>query len=286
MENNTIQATPVREVVENISDFLISEEAPYFLPITNTSITVDGHLTTTIGHVNEYRNEEFGKLLQTISTIGSCCLSKRIQAGVKQYFLGEKLRIRKCSYSIADGVLKAVAHPTVQTNRKGKAIIDIFDVCDALAYRFELDYNVFSQQTFEKLFKQNYNENGSDRFDCNMPGTANRILNNHSFIISIGQFNREQCLGHFSNHPIVPAVFIVKCLLAGIKNWFATELSPLEDMNVDSLEIFPNKAMPIETEFDAAVLVEKLSSKVFMFTCKINDKQQNEYGVYPITIQI
>lgn len=70
------------------------------------------------------------------------------------------------------------------------------------------------------------------------------------------------------------------------QNWFTKVMRSKESLVVDRLEIFPNKAMPIETEFEVFVSVEKLSPKAFMFICKINDKHQNEYGVYPITIQI
>lgn len=287
MENNLIQNHTCNKEEISTSDFFITEEAPYFLPIKNTSIGSNGVLITTIGHTNEYKDEEFGKLLQTVSSIGSCCLSKKIDAGVKQYFLGEKLRIRKCSYSIKEGFLKAIAHPIMQTNRKGKAVIDIVDEDEILAYRFELDYNVFSQQTFEKLFKQNFKETLPEVFNSKMPKTENTIINDHSFRTFIEKFSAEQCIGHFNDHPIVPAVFIVKCLLTGIKDWFTSKnLITQGIVTVDSLEIFPNKAMPIETKFDALVSIEKLAPKIYMFTCRIKDKAQNEYGVYPITIQI
>jgi hypothetical protein len=266
--------------------FLISEEHPYFLPIRNTYINPNDCLLTTIGHSNDYKNEEFGKLLQTISSIGSCTLSKKIDAGVKQYFLGEKLRIRKCSYSIKEGALTAFAYPTVQTNRKGKAIIDIVDKDEILAYRFELDYNVFPQQTFEKLFKNYFRETTEQVLKEEMPATKNVVIDDSSFSIFIEKFSEAHCLGHFRNHPIVPAVFIVKCLLSGIKNWFSSEMKVQSDMIVDSLEIFPNRAMPIETELQADVKIQKLAPKIFMFICSIKDQNQTEYGVYPITIQI
>lgn len=286
MENNLVQKYMLTKENNSSSDFFITEEGPYFLPISNTSINSNNEIITTIGHTNEYKNEEFGKLLQTISSIGSCSLSKKINAGVKQYFLGEKLRIRKCSYAIKEGLLRVVARPVLQTNRKGKAIIDIVDEEGTLAYRFELDYNVFPEQMFEKLFRQNIKENTTARFAHEMPETKNRPLNSESFVITIGKFSNEHCLGHFTNYPIVPAVFIVKCLLSGIKKWFTSASIAQENIVVDSLEIFPNKAMPIETEFEAFISIEKLSTKVFMFICKIKDKQLNEYGVYPITIQI
>lgn len=271
----------------NATSYFISETTPYFMPLCNVDNSINGELTTTIGCTFEYYGVEFGKLLQSISSIGSCCVSKKLGAANMQYFLGEKLRIRRCGYFIKDGQLKVVVLPIVQSNKRAKAIIDIYDETDAIAYRFELDYSILPESTFSKLFKKHFYQAETTTFIETMPKTTSIINPDGSLSILIDEFKAGHCLGHFRSYPIVPAVFIVKCLLKGIHEWGITSGIWVKNLiEVDSLEIFPTKAMPIGLPFHADVSITKLSFKAYMFVCTINDKEQNKYGVYPITIEI
>ncbi len=264
----------------------IGESAPYLYSLDD--LVAEGeYLTLPIGSTHEYQSNNFAKLLQVVSSLGSCSLSNLLGHSSKTFFLGEKLRIRRTAFNIQEGPLNIRAKSVVASKRKGKSIVEIFDQANVMAYTFELDYTIFSEEAFRKLFKENSVSTDEAVAFCNQfPATRNIIQSDNQFIISVDPFTRQNCIGHFEGYPIVPAVFMANRLLVGIQQWLeaAHEGKPLVT-HVDSLELFPNKAMPIDTHYDAAIVATKLAPKLMLFTCSILDKDQTEYGVYLITVQ-
>ena len=281
----TLRNQPAEESHLKINPgFSTAEEYPYLYPLDNLKIAADS-LELTIPQIPDYEFMNFGRLLQVVSSIGSCCLSHKLGLNGKYYFLGEKLRIRKRNYNNKGGPLTIKGNAISTSKRKGKALVDIFDEDNSLKYTLELDCNVFSEDTFNKLLKEHADDVIPGDFSSDLPSLYNTYIDEDQFTISIEGFSREQCKGHFSGFPIVPAVFVSNCVLAGIEKWFRSSDNGITPLYVESLEIFANKAIPLNVQFKGETSIIKLATKIFMFVSEIKDLSGNEYGYHIITVQ-
>jgi hypothetical protein len=263
----------------------IGEEPPYVFPFSNLQFKGD-KLEVRFGKIPNYEFENFGKLVQAVSSFGCCCLSHRLGIEVKQYFLAEKFRIRKLNYSTGEGELRVVGHAITASKRRGKSVMDVFDQEDKLKYKLELDLNVISEDTFSKLLKDHKDNTEVGMFSDELPVLNNAYINDDQFTISIEGFSHEQVIGHFTGFPIVPAAFVASCIVSGIKKWFKFEENKTGPMQIDSMEIFPNRAIPIRTKLIAETMVTKLTLKTYMFISQIRDQSGREYGAYILTIKV
>jgi len=262
----------------------IGETAPYLYPLDELTIENE-YLKLPIGSTHEYQDNDFSKLLQVVSSLGSCSLSNLLGNSSKAFFLGEKLRIRRMAFNIQEGPLTLKAKSIIASKRKGKSSVEIYDQAGVLAYNFELDYTIFSEEAFCKLFKDNFEKTEETAFCDNFPATRNTIQSDSQFIITIDPFTAQNCIGHFEGYPIVPAVFMTNRLLAGIREWAGEQEGKPVNIQVDSLEMFPNRAMPVNTTYKAAIVATRLAPRLTLFTCSVQDENQQEYGVYLITLQ-
>lgn len=265
---------------------LVGETQPYLFGLNE--LKIDG---TVVEHksclTNKSQFSEFNKTLQTASSLGSLSLIKLMNTTAKTFFLGEKLRIRKIHDNIQGDELKYVAKSIMLSKRKGKSLVDIFDSNNELVYTFELDYNLFSEDAFNKLFKKHYIDELQQEADTVFPETEITIIDDATFRASIAAFSDEHCLGHFDNYPIVPAVFIVNRLLDAIEKFFSigNEKTSNKNLIVDSLEIFANIAIPTKTDLISVISFRELAKNVFLFSCPVSDGV-TEFGTYIITVKL
>jgi hypothetical protein len=263
----------------------IGEEPPYVFPLSSLKF-IGEMVEFKADKIPSYEFENFGKLLQVVSSVGSYCLSHKLGLEGKQYFLGEKLRIRKLGYGNMEGGLRISSSAIAESKRRGKAMVEIYDEYDTLKYKLELDINVFSQDTFSKLLKDHRDNTEPGRFSSELPLLNNAYINDDQFTISVEGFSREQVIGHFTGFPIVPAVFVASCIISGIKSWFQFEENKTGPMQIESMEIFANRALPINTRFSAETIVTKLTSKTYMFISQVSDQSGRHYGAYILTVVV
>ncbi|WP_413513570.1 hypothetical protein [Myroides odoratus] len=273
--------------MENLHHF-IGESYPYLFTINNLIIKESTlEHTSSINPLNSFK--EFNTILQTASSLGSLSLLKTMNISSKTFFLGEKSRIRKIHTNSIGPELKYCAKSLLFSKRNGKSLVDIFNHHNQLAYTFELDYVIFSEESFHRVFKDYYAEKVPI---TNTPLTdykevALDLISPSYFKVNIKEFSNEQCAGHFDHYPIVPAVFIVNRLLEAIEQFFKLqgELLQSKTLLIDSLEIFPNKAIPTYTELNSLVYYRQIAKDSYLFVCSLND-HQTEYGNYIITVKI
>ncbi|MGQ8869207.1 hypothetical protein [Myroides sp. TSA_177.3] len=265
----------------------LGENSPYLFPL-NSLVIQDTTLeyTESIALSNSF--EAFYKVLQIASSLGSIALLQKMDVVSKTFFLGEKLRIRKIPQGEISDELKYQAESLLFSERKGKSLVNIFDQHQQLAYTFELDYIIFTEDSFQRVFKSFY----TAELALNTPVefrnevTVTPLCSSH-FQVIIQAFSAEQCAGHFDHYPIVPAVFIVNRLLSAIETFFKMQDTSLstKTLIVDSLEIFPNTATPPNTDLHAHVYYRQITKNNYLFVCPIHDSQ-TEYGNYIITIKL
>ena len=120
------------------------------LPLSHLQF-IDDKLEVKVDKILDFEFENFGKLLQEVSSIGSFCLPHKFLTQETQYFLGEKLRIRRLHGGYSKGEFVVSGTAIADSKRKEKAMLDIYDKNDSLKYK--LDMNVFSKDTFSRLLR-------------------------------------------------------------------------------------------------------------------------------------
>jgi len=113
------------------------------------------------------------------------------------------------------------------------------------------------------------------------------LVDSSSFTIHIPAFTSEQCKGHFDHYPIVPGVFLMSRLLAGIEKFLVLQDEELKGKTVvmDSFETFLNAATPIQKALSSSIYYRQIMKDTYLFVCPIMD-DKTEYGHYLFTIRI
>lgn len=266
---------------------LILEDYPYILPFEILEYSNDRKLFVKLPKNHFYYQQRISELVQAISTIGSYCVALQINNDDRKAFLAEKARITKLSISKLDEEELIVrVMPVLQTLRSAKAIMTIM-AGPELMYSYEIDYSIFTVPDFQNVFQQFYRENEYKTISHQtyLPPVAVKLTGKSQFSISLGPYRAAHCRGHFSQFPIVSAVFIMDNLIEGIRQWFRIHQMEGATFTMDQLESFLIKAMPIDTEFRAEVKVKNVSSKAIMFAVSVLDHQNMEYGNYFLTFE-
>ncbi|WP_286443852.1 MULTISPECIES: hypothetical protein [unclassified Myroides] len=264
----------------------IGETDPYLFDLKHLTIK-ESTMEYTVPSDSCLVFSDFYKITQIASSLGSLALAKTMDVTEKTYFLGEKLRIRKIDNRSLDKGLKYCARSIEYSSRKGKSLVDILDEHNQLAYTFELDYFIFSEDSFYRLFK-NYaitHHEPSTRTSLTVEKVEIEEIESSFFRIVIQPFSKEDCAGHFNQYPIVAAVFVVKQLLCAIEQFFEVKGIGLEQkkLNVDSLEMFLNVAVPIDTVLHSKIYYHQIAKESYVFVCPVCD-DTTEYGNYLITV--
>ena len=260
----------------------IGETVPYVFVPEKVILSNDYKTETEIINF-DVKDKNFTNLIKVLSSLGSCNLYKLLNDDSKEkiYFLGEKLRIRKLSYKESDSFLIS-CKSFLESKRKGKSYLNVKDLdSKEMLYTFELDYYIFSKDAFENIYKDYFNNTAIEFYDENLPSSRINIENNKRFSIFVNPFTANQCKGHFENFAVVPAVFITNCILKEIFIFSGNELVH----EVDSLEMYLTKAMPIGKEMIVYVSHQKFLKEVTNFKCEVKDMSGNIYGTYIINIK-
>lgn len=201
-------------------------------------------------------------------------------------YLGKKMRIRKHNFlQLLNDKILVIAKPVINGKKNVKAIINLFSK-DQLSYSFELDYTILTKQVFEKIFKNQKSIliDNKEADKC-LPNIDIINIDNYNFKVKIYPFNINHCLGHFEDYPIVPSVLVLDCLIFGIKKWFQINYKNTLNLIIDSVELFLNKAMPIQKSYNSNILIRQNSLQSTMFLCEIKDNDCENYGNYIIIIE-
>ncbi|MCV9933934.1 hypothetical protein OIU80_16750 [Flavobacterium sp. LS1R47] len=258
---------------------LIGETSPYLF---ENAEKIDFNQSSTeiplYKSFESYEKENFSDLLKILSTLGSLSLANELKTNDKRYFLGERLRIRKISYTQPSGLLSVKIASQLESSQKGRALIEIVDE-NTKIFQMEMDYFIIDEPSFNKIFESHYSAEQNKAFTSVFPSSSFEYLNEEKFNITIEEFTRNHCLGHFDNYEIVPAAFVGKCIL---KNIFESSTDP--NLEIENIEIFLNKAMPINTVFTVNVKILRVSKNLKKYKCTVTDTK-TEYGHYFITIK-
>jgi len=261
---------------------LIAETYPYLSDAFNNINFVDNNIVFSFNEsFDGFKKEKFSDFIKILSTLGSLNLATKLPIKEKNYFLAEKIRIRKISYTHPIGLLTAKVTSQLESSRKGKSLIEIEDD-NCKIFQFEIDYYIINENSFKKLFDEYYsNENISDLNNL-LPNSSIEHYSNSEFNLTVEPFKKNHCLGHFDNYPIIPAVFITKCIMKSI--FQIINSSDIEDVEVDSVEMFLNKAMPINTSLKVNVKIFNLLKNLKIYKCTVHHDTV-EYGHYLITLK-
>lgn len=258
---------------------LIGETSPYLFENADKIIFDKSNTEIPLyKSFDSFDRENFSDFVKILSTLGSLNLANELETNQTNYFLGERLRIRKISYSQPSGLLSVKVTSQLESNQKGKSLIEVMDE-NTKVYQMEMDYFIINEPSFKKIFDSHYSDEQTNDHTTVLPNTSFEYLSDEEFNITIEEFARNHCLGHFDNYEIVPAVFIGKCILKNIYNMY-----PDINIEIDNLEIFINKAMPINTIFKVNIKILHLSKSLTKYKCTVTDAK-TEYGHYFITFK-
>ncbi|MEA9414805.1 MULTISPECIES: hypothetical protein [unclassified Flavobacterium] len=263
---------------KNIAE-LIGETPPYLFE--NADKIIFNQSDTEIPLYKSFQSfdkENFTDLLKILSTLGSLNLANKLNSNEKNYFLGEKVRIRKISYNQPSGSLSAKITSQLENIQKGRALIEVVDEKTKI-FQMEIDYFIIDEPSFKKIFDSHYSAGENNPLTTVLPNSTFEYVGDDEFNINIDVFTRNHCSGHFNNYEIVPAVFMGKCIL---KNIFKTH--PDSNTEIENMEIFLNRAMPVNTAFKVNIKTQNLSKSLKKYKCTVSDSN-NEYGHYFITLK-
>lgn len=100
------------------------------------------------------------------------------------------------------------------------------------------------------------------------------------FNITVDEFTRSHCSGHFNNYNIVPAVIMTNIILKTIY-----KINSDSNIELDNLEILSiGKAMPVNTIFKVNIKIFQISKKLKLYKCTVQDNK-NAYGHYLLTFK-
>ena len=261
---------------------LMGETSPYVFIPDEVIIKDENTITTEIQNC-DFQYENFTNLIKVLSSFGSLNISRIINNNTteKNYFLGEKLRIRKLSELEPKNIL-ITCNSNVVPKRKATSVLIVQDLNSKVnIYSFELDYYIITKKSFEYIYKEYLDETPVKLSVNTLPKSEINIIKNNEFSIIVSPFNKNQCTGHFDNYPIVPAVYITNCILQQIFVFLENKTIS----TVDSLEMFLPAAMPIETIFNVSVVHQMFLKGLTHFKCEVKDNSSKTYGFYNITIK-
>ncbi|KIA92690.1 hypothetical protein OA93_23095 [Flavobacterium sp. KMS] len=266
---------PQKKTVE-----LIGETSPYLFDNANEISFNERNIEFPLHKSFEYFDKEnFSNLIKILSTVGSLNLANQLKANKKNYFLGEKLRIRKISYMQPSGLLIAKVTPQLENEKKGKSLIEIMDENNKI-FQMEIDYFIIDDINFKKIFEPYYHAEKNNDFNSLLPNTQFECLTEDEFNITVDEFTRSHCSGHFDNYNIVPAVFMTNIILKNIY-----KINSDSNIELDNLEILSTgKAMPVNTVFKVNIKIFHLSKKLKFYKCTVQDNK-NDYGHYLLTFK-
>ncbi len=270
---------------------ILKEIFPYLDKVLHDEMILNNNFSNVkIGKIENFKLFHFSKLIQILSTAGSISLSAKMNDyNGNFYYLGEKLRIRKCSYekNNSKDVIISSIKSILEDNRRGKSIVNVVDGDEIPLYTFELDYSIIDNNSFKKIFSDFLNKNSikiddyffkEQTFKCN-------AKNDGGFIIDIDSYSHVDCLGHFHEYPVVPAIFMLRCILKAIFENAVVKNVNFELEEVDNLEMYLNHAMPIDKKFKVFVKQEIFSKKTITYFCQVmDDSLKVTYGHYNISI--
>ncbi|WP_202701733.1 hypothetical protein [Flavobacterium sp. UGB4466] len=271
---------PQRNIVD-----LIGETSPYLFENADKIAFKDNPTEFPLHQPFEsFERENFSDFIKILTTMGSLNLVKEMKTEEKNYFLAEKLRIRRISHQQPSGLLVAKISPQLENHQKGKSLIEIRDDANTL-FQMEVDYYIFNEPSFKKIFEPHYNGETDAAFpSCTLPETSLEYLNENEFNVTVNGFTRDQCKGHFENYQIVPAVYIAKCILKNVFKSAPANTTETAAVEIENVEAFLNKAMPVDTAFKVNVSIFRLQKNLKTYKCTVTD-YANEYGHYFITLK-
>ncbi len=262
----------------------VGEDSPYvFIP---SNITIEENtICTKIENLN-FEKENFSDLIKILSSFGSLNLSRLInlesQKRIKRYFLGEKLRIRKLFDNITTTNITLICNSYLNSDRKGFSNIIVRDSESNIdIYSFELNYYIFTESAFQKIYKTYHDTTPIISNDNTLPNSEIIIKNDTTFTINVSPFNRNQCNGHFNEYPIVPAVSITKCILKELYNFLGNDCS----YEIDSIEMYLLLAMNIDKNFIIEINHYQYLKDLTYFNCSVKDATDKKYGTYVISLK-
>ncbi|MDP5199120.1 hypothetical protein [Flavobacterium sp. DG2-3] len=265
---------------QNIGTQLIGESFPYLFENADKIVFNEG--TTEIPlfkSFQSYEKENFIELLKTLSTLSSLSLARELKTNKKNYFLAEKARIRKVSFTPPSGLLRAKIRSYLENNQKGKSLIEVVDD-KTTVYHMEIDYFIIDEPSFQKIFELNYSAEKANGYTDTEPNVSIEPVSKDEFNITVDKFTRNHCAGHFDHYEIVAATHIGRSILKVI-----FEMTPDLNMEIDNMEIALSKAMPIDTVFKVNVKILHLSKTLKKYICAVTD-DKTLYGYYFCTFKI
>ncbi|WP_027375573.1 hypothetical protein [Chryseobacterium sp. UNC8MFCol] len=261
----------------------IGETSPYTI-IPEHIILKDNSIETELNNCN-FENENFLKFLKTLASLASCSLHQVLSNSAKEktYFIGEKLRIKKISYKDSPASVTITGESILESGRRGKTHLTVKDkVSEETVYSFELDHYIITKETFKALYKNYFEPDVIMYYDEKLPKTQIiKTSADHQFIISIDPFTPNQCKSHFENYPIVPFLFVMKCILREIFRFFGAD----NCHEINNLEGHPTKAIPIETKLEVDVFYQTFLKDQTYIKCEIKDASGYSYAVLMINLK-
>lgn len=261
----------------------LSEISPYIC-IPEHIILKDNKIETELNNCN-FENENFSIFLKILTSLANCNLHQLLSSSTKEkiYFIGEKLRIRKTSYKETPLSVSITGESILESQRRGKTRLKVMDaISEETTYTFELDHYILTKETFKNLYKNYFEPNTVMYYDEALPESKITQINpEHQFTIAINPFTPNQCKGHFENFPIVPFVFVTSCIVKEIFNFFG----PDKVHEIENLEGYPSKAIPIETQLEVDVFYQKFLQDLTYIKCEIKDSLGILYATLMINLK-
>ncbi|PKF74224.1 hypothetical protein [Chryseobacterium sp. PMSZPI] len=270
------------EFKENIIPY-IGEAAPYVFVPENIIIHNDHKIETEITDC-DFKNENFIDLLKILTSFGTSNLYRILQDTSKKkiYFLAEKLRAVKLSYSEIPHSISVTCESILESKRKGKSFFNVKNlITQEILYSYEADYHIIEKSAFENLYEHLFNDTIIEHYGDVLPETMIDVEDDQRFRILIEPFTLNQCKGHFESYPIVSVAFTAKSILKGIFDF----LGKNSLYELDSISIYQTKIMPPGKELIIHVSRYKFLKNLTHFKCEVKDACGEIYGTYIISMK-
>lgn len=246
----------------------VSGLATPFLRLPAGKIEAYGNiLHASIGNADDFEVNNFSALIRTWLSMEALNAARIYHSATPEYMMESQYRMTRYG-TVSDQTMLHITVKSLLQSDKRISIADVTGNDNEPVYKMLFKYYACPEAVFKQKFGHIANPSQSIKAVPPLPQvTRENFHNPYCYNALLHPFYFEHCQGHFVNYPCVPSVVVMQCLLDEATGWLRLIMKTTEKdkVSVESIDMFPERLMMIETAYLISIAVQKISGKRFRF---------------------